>query len=817
MKLIKTSSSRKRGSSDWSSAAIYTPRISVERFTCAAILTIVLTLFATDNSVAQQIPDSHPPIVTWQQTHEQLNEYIEYLKKQLEADPNNRKLQLDLARNYYQLATIYDIGALSGAEKIINQILEREPSNPTALAFRGALTGIKIGFGIIRQDRIIPAVQTTFADLDRAVELAPDDLEIRQIRIYSTLYTPSIAGRDHLAVEDTRHTIRLLEKQPDTARQRSDAYLVLGDAYRKTGDLDQARASWAQAVALQPGSRLATAVESRLQALRQSEASSEWGLREIAAFFGFLIGTAIFAILVWLLVRDFFRMQRRSGLWAAAAVTAVALLWNGLNLLSVIFNALGSRHLSRLWFSRSSEIALIFALSPILFGLAAAYRFYKATFMDIVLKRGLALLTLFALSMIYGRLIAIPTALMLGRVSNDLLRWVFYTTIWIWLYAFYPTLRDQIYKLVDRHLFKRRDYSRLLDWFDEKLRGVPDESSLISAACLSLQEAFAAESARFVPATEKPAADLSPIFIKRGGSVLLRSQIGDPRVEEAMRSDRAELAIAIRSGAELAGLMLVGPRAYGLSYLSEELSVLRAFAIDTNRLLDNLRLHEARRKQAIDEEELRKLVAQSELMALRAQINPHFFFNALNSVASLINDDPQRAEALLENLAELFRHAFKPSSETITLQQELELIETYLEVEKVRLGDKLQFKKYVLPETLAVTIPALAIQPLIENSIKHGIGRTNGGGTITLSSSLRNGCLNVIVSDTGSGIASSEMNDLMTRGVGLSNVNGRLIKLYGQSSRLRIDSTMGQGTTVSFSIPTRNAHKGEQTCKGSAH
>src|SRR5262249_30946410 len=154
--------------------------------------------------------------------------------------------------------------------------------------------------------------------------------------------------------------------------------------------------------------------------------------------------------------------QRRSGLWAALIVAAAAFGWNGLNLLSVVFKALGSHRLGGLGSSRRSEIALALALSPILFGLAAAYRFYKATFMDIVLKRGLALLTLFALSMIYGRLIAIPVSFALGRVSNDLLRWVFYTTVWLWLYALYRPLRDRIYRLVDRYLFKRRDYSRLL-------------------------------------------------------------------------------------------------------------------------------------------------------------------------------------------------------------------------------------------------------------------------------------------------------------------------------------------------------------------
>jgi signal transduction histidine kinase len=558
-----------------------------------------------------------------------------------------------------------------------------------------------------------------------------------------------------------------------------------------------------RAVELSPEGSAAIAAESRLRYVDEKTANSNPDFKEIVAFFGFAIGAAIFAILSFLLPRDLTRARRRrAGIGAALFVSLAAFAWNGLNLLSVIFNALGASSLSGLRAWRQSEIALTAMLAPIPFGLIAAYRFYRATFMDIALKRGAALITLFALSAIYGKLVALPASLALVRVSNDTLRWVFSTTVWLWLYALYPTLRDRIYELVDRHLFKRRDYSRLLDSFNERLQAADDEPGLIAAACETVGEAFAAEYARFIPATDKTAKRLAPIFAEKKSRVLQPSHINDVDLEGELAAQGVELAVAVHSGAELAGLIMVGPRAYGQSYLSEELSVLRAVAAAAGRTLYNLRLIEARRRQAVEEEELRKLVAQSELMALRAQINPHFFFNALNSVASLIAEDPPRAEQLIENLAELFRHAFKPSSEIIPLKEELALVETYLEVEKFRLGDKLRFRKAVLPEALGTKIPALTIQPLIENAIKHGIGQSNGGGTVTLSASLRNGSMNVIVADTGAGIAPSEMGNLLNRGVGLSNVNSRLVKLYGQSSRLRVDSAAGQGTTVSFSIPT---------------
>src|SRR5262249_45278597 len=212
---------------------------------------------------------------------------------------------------------------------------------------------------------------------------------------------------------------------------------------------------------------------------------------------------------------------------------------------------------------------------------------------------------------------------------------------------------------------------------------------------------------------------------------------------------------------------------------------------------------EARRKHAIAEEELRKLVAESELRALRAQIDPHFFFNALNSVASLINTDAARAERLLEDLSELFRYAFRRPAQFISLEEELHLVETYINVEKVRLGDKLQFRKTIAPEVLRLSIPALTIQPLIENAIKHGIGKQRDGGSISLSVTLRPDRLSIFVADSGAGISKTDMAQLFTRGVGLSNVNSRLQSLYGQSSGLQIDSQPGQGTTVSFSIESR--------------
>lgn len=412
------------------------------------------------SAVAQPPADERAPVLLWELSRERQREYVEYLKKRSDADPGNRRLLLDLARGYYSLAMEQDVAAIAEAEKLFDRLLADEPQNAMALVYRGALLGFRLGFGLTPQDQMFALMQESTANLDRAVALAPDDMEIRGIRGYVSFFTPSYLSRDQFAVEDFAHIIRLLERQPDTERRRAELHLTLGDAYRKAGDDENARRSWLRAIELSPGASAAIAAESRLRYLADPTTGSNPDFKEIVSFFGFTIGAAIFAILSFLLLRDLKRARRRrAGIRAALFVSLAAFAWNGMNLLSVIFNALGEPSLGGLRAWRQSELALFATLSPIPFGLIAAYRFYKATFMDIALKRGAALIVLFTLSAIYGKLIALPASLALVRVSNDTLRWIFYTAVWLWLYALYPPLRDRIYKLVDRHLFKRRDHS----------------------------------------------------------------------------------------------------------------------------------------------------------------------------------------------------------------------------------------------------------------------------------------------------------------------------------------------------------------------
>lgn len=769
------------------------------------LLSMMIVFMVSTLSLAQDVYRNETPWSVMQRYRQMQLEYIDHLKAQLAADPDNLARQLDLGRAYYWLAVEREAAAQFEAEKIFDQILARDPDNAIALAYHGSLLGLKIGYNLAPPEQAAALGQRAFAELDRAVALAPDSIEVRELRGYSYFYAPSFLGRDRLAVEDFTEILRLLEQHPGSEEQRAEIHLILGDTYSKMGDRARAQANWRRARQLAPHSRLTLAAAARLRSDELRKNADVVEVEQLVALFGFLIGTFIFAVLSFLVGRDLARARRRrKGMLASFLVSLAAFLWNGANMMMIVLHAVGgdtARPPGGESIGTWSGFSLIWALSPIPAGLIIAYRFYKATFMDIVLKRGAALLAIFLITLAYAELVEAPLSATLILVPDRTLQLILFTGLWLGVLAFYPPLRDRIYQLVDRHLFKRRDYSQLLDWFNDRLRAVTDEESLMNTVSETLKEAFATPTAHFLPPADALAVRLSEALSERRSQALLKRAISDDALYAELDRRRIELALTIGSLEAPMGVILVGPRAYGQDYLSEELSVLRTVAAQIERTLENLRLHEARRRQAIAEQELRKLAAEAELRALRAQIDPHFFFNALNSVAALIGEDPAAAEELITDLADLFRHAFKTNRAFVTLEQELDLVKTYVKVEKMRLGDKLRFRMEIAPTAQAVQIPALTIQPLIENAVKHGIEPAPGGGDITFSATVTAGYLRISVADTGVGISRSELSHILSRGVGLANVNDRLVRLYGEEAALHIDSLPGQGTTVSFAIP----------------
>jgi two-component sensor histidine kinase len=200
------------------------------------------------------------------------------------------------------------------------------------------------------------------------------------------------------------------------------------------------------------------------------------------------------------------------------------------------------------------------------------------------------------------------------------------------------------------------------------------------------------------------------------------------------------------------------------------------------------------------ERELRQLAVAAQLAALRAQVNPHFLFNSLNSIAQLISTDPEQAETCVERLAEIFRYMLRGSNqEFVPLADELRFVEAYLEIEKARFGDAMQVEEQIDDSVRATLLPGLILQPLVENAVKHGISRKVGGGSIRIEAGRDNGDLRLRVRDTGVGIRNCE--NIFDQGVGLRNLRDRLIKLYGPAYAPSIDTIAGTGTTVTVRIP----------------
>jgi two-component system LytT family sensor kinase len=204
-------------------------------------------------------------------------------------------------------------------------------------------------------------------------------------------------------------------------------------------------------------------------------------------------------------------------------------------------------------------------------------------------------------------------------------------------------------------------------------------------------------------------------------------------------------------------------------------------------------------------EEQQRLLLEARLEALASQINPHFLFNTLNSVASLIRVNPEQARAMVNRLARIMRGRLRNQDHFAPLREELDFVEDYLSIELVRFGDKLKVVKQIDPATLDWFVPSMLLQPLIENSIKHGISSKVSGGTITLSTSNLGGRLFVVVEDDGVGIPEAELAGILSRGIGVSNVKERLQVLYRNDYRMTIDSQPGRGTRIEIEIPEARA------------
>ncbi|MEX2291447.1 MAG: histidine kinase [Mycobacteriales bacterium] len=210
-------------------------------------------------------------------------------------------------------------------------------------------------------------------------------------------------------------------------------------------------------------------------------------------------------------------------------------------------------------------------------------------------------------------------------------------------------------------------------------------------------------------------------------------------------------------------------------------------------------------------DESRSRLAEAQVQALRAQISPHFIFNALTAIASFVRTDPERARELLLDFADFSRYSSRSHGEFTTLAEELRSIDRYLQLEKARFGERLQVVLRVAPEVLPVAVPYLCLQPLVENAVQHGLERGRGSGTITVVAEDDGGHCRVSVEDDGAGSDPERVRQALAgtagpdagghQSLGLGNVDARLRAIYGDDHGLLVETAVDAGTKVTVRVP----------------
>ena len=244
--------------------------------------------------------------------------------------------------------------------------------------------------------------------------------------------------------------------------------------------------------------------------------------------------------------------------------------------------------------------------------------------------------------------------------------------------------------------------------------------------------------------------------------------------------------VPLRDGVGAQRLLLLGAREGGRRYLSVDLAD-----------LDLLAAAVARRVEAMRRDEQDSLLRDSEIAALRAQINPHFLFNSLNALNAIIPAGATAARKTLLNLADIFRYSLSTKQQLVSLADEIDIVEAYLQIERLRLADRLTTRIEIDERVRFSRVPALSIQPLVENAVKHGVSRKADGGEVRVLACEDSGGLRVEVADNGPGF---DKRARRNRGHGLRSVERRLQLCYEGAVEFRVESD-ASGSRVGFTIP----------------
>jgi two-component system LytT family sensor kinase len=295
--------------------------------------------------------------------------------------------------------------------------------------------------------------------------------------------------------------------------------------------------------------------------------------------------------------------------------------------------------------------------------------------------------------------------------------------------------------------------------------------------------------------------------------VLNSGEVCELRAGNALRDELGEefeFLAPIRVGGQVTHALAAAPGAQRRKLLDSELNFLRGLAGQASSRLESLAAERERSAQQSREERLRRQVTEAELRALRTQINPHFLFNSLNTIADLIVADPTQAERVTVQLAKIFRYVLRSSDrQMISVHEELDFLKTWLAIEAVRFGDRLRVQFAVDDALNAAGVPSLILQPLVENVLKHGLAPKLGGGTLRVAVARAGEQISLTVEDDGLGFpcnpaALTEATDAARangHGIGLRNVVERLTTIYAGRAQMLCETVTTGGSRVTLLLP----------------
>jgi two-component system LytT family sensor kinase len=440
---------------------------------------------------------------------------------------------------------------------------------------------------------------------------------------------------------------------------------------------------------------------------------------------------------------------------------------------------------------------------------AILYQDYPFALADLFLKRALALLAIIAVAFAAIATFGLQSAAFAQFVDLDPRQVSILMTLWVATALLYPSVRRVTAWFVDTIVLRRSDYLSLRATIARKVQAGDNIPTVLSDVCESLAPAFSAPSVtwrEWRPRDDVEA--LGPVVVAgtEAAALLKFATATDPLLAGQPFPSSVAAIVTIPTSDPPTFVIAIAQLTGGRRLLSDDVATLEAIAVVVARRIDAIRITNERHEREIREQEIGKLATEAELRALRAQINPHFLFNALTTIGYLIQTAPPRALQTLLRLTTLLRAVLRSEGEFTTLGRELEVVESYLDIEHARFEQRLRVTIDVPSRLRNIHLPQLVLQPLVENAVKHGIAQKEMGGEVVIRARVDgsredNRQLSLIVEDTGAGTTAEALQQGRSKGVGLRNVQRRLECHYGDAASLSIRTIPGEGTLVEIRMP----------------